>query len=267
MSHMSIPLQQSLTDVEKACALWTPFRQQRKQAALRLLCFPHAGGSALTYRGWSERLPGFVEVCPLQLPGRGTRLQEPPFTSVDTMLGALLPVLAPLLDRPLALFGHSMGAALAFATAQALEQRGVRVLRLFASGRRPPLLQSLSALHRKNDAELTQYLRELGGTPELVFEDAELRELVFRPLRADLEMNDHCVARHKLRTVPISALGGLADPHVPVPSLHDWATLTQVGFDATLFNGGHFFLQPQEAEVTRHIALQLAVDLEEQRVR
>lgn len=243
------------------CAIWTPFRKPRAQAAIRLLCFPHAGGAALAYRGWGDLLPDFIDVCPIQLPARGNRVYETPFTSVSAMLDALLPAIAPLLDRPIALFGHSMGAALAFATAQALEQRGMPVTRLFASGRRPPLPGSGSALHRKNDAELTEYLRDLGGTPDMVFEDAELMEMVFRLLRADFELNGQYTAQHALRAVPISALGGSHDPVVPIQALSDWSRLTEANFDATVFEGGHFFLQPQEAQVIRHLTDRIKADL------
>ncbi|TSJ87508.1 thioesterase II family protein [Chitinimonas sp. BJB300] len=219
---------------------WLMFRKPRPQAAVRLLCFHHAGGAALAYRNWVDRMPAFIDVCPVQLPGRGNRFGEAPFRAVGALVDTLLESIAPLLDRPVALFGHSMGAALAFATATELEQQGRQVVHLFASGRRAPLSAFTTALHRLGDAALEIYLRDLRGTPQIVFEDAELKATVFELLRADLALNDSYVAGEPLARVPISALGGNSDHHVPLPALDAWQGLTKAGFTRYLLKAGTF---------------------------
>ncbi|QNM94645.1 thioesterase II family protein [Chitinimonas koreensis] len=241
---------------------WLMFRQPRPEAAIRLLCFHHAGGAALAYRGWAARMPAFVEVCPVQLPGRGNRYREAPLRSAEALVPALLAALAPLLDKPLALFGHSMGAGLAFAVAAELERRGRAPLHLFAAGRRPPLAHYATALHRLGDAELADYLRALGGTPEIVFEEAELRETVFQLLRADLELNDGLLAAGPLARVPISALGGRDDGQVPLAALDAWRGLTLGRFERRLFDGGHFFVRDSETALIQHLSTTLTALLE-----
>src|SRR5437870_3798527 len=93
---------------------WVAFRKARKHARMRLFCFPYAGGGAPVYRAWPNDLPHEVEVCPLQLPGRENRLGETPFTRMEPLIDALTQALTPYLDMPFALFGHSMGAAVAY---------------------------------------------------------------------------------------------------------------------------------------------------------
>ena len=93
------------------------------QARLRLFCFPYAGGSALMFRTWSNALPADVEVCPVQLPGRSTRLTERPFTELSPLIQVLAQALSPLLDKPFAFFGHSLGALVGFELARQLRRQ------------------------------------------------------------------------------------------------------------------------------------------------
>ncbi|MGQ5522585.1 thioesterase II family protein [Chitinimonas sp. PSY-7] len=238
------------------------FRKPRPHARVRLLCFHHAGGAALAYRSWVDRMPPFIDVCPVQLTGRGNRYGEAPFRSVDMLVDTLLNAIKPLLDLPVALFGHSMGAALAFATAAKLEQQSQQVVHLFASGRRAPLSVYTTALHRLSDPALEAYLRDLGGTPDIVFSDAELKETVFELLRADLALNDGYTANAPLSQIPITALGGCDDRHVPLPALDAWQGLTQARFTRQLFDGAHFFVRDSEIEVIQHVATTLAATVE-----
>jgi medium-chain acyl-[acyl-carrier-protein] hydrolase len=84
------------------------------QADLRLFCFPYAGGSSLTFRTWASSLPKNIEICPVELPGRGTQMKSPPFTRMEALVTAIAPILLPYLDKPFAFFGHSMGGLLSF---------------------------------------------------------------------------------------------------------------------------------------------------------
>ncbi|MGO9606242.1 MAG: thioesterase II family protein [Candidatus Binataceae bacterium] len=127
---------------------WIPFRKPGPGARLRLFCFPYAGAGALIFRNWSDALPADVEVCPVQLPGRGTRLMERPFTQLSPLVEALADALVPLLDKPFAFFGHSLGSLVSFELARRIrKQYGVDPLGLFVSaGPAPP--NSLIEGHR-----------------------------------------------------------------------------------------------------------------------
>src|SRR5688500_6835812 len=95
-------------------ATWFTSQRPNPRARLRLFCFPYAGGGPAIYRLWPQSLPSLVEVCVAQLPGRGTRLKDQPFTSLEALIEAAAEAIAPLLDKPFALFGHSMGAMITF---------------------------------------------------------------------------------------------------------------------------------------------------------
>src|SRR5205807_1716438 len=103
--------------------LWLPSLGKHPQGCLRLFCFPYAGGGASLFRSWSERLPPEIEVCPVQLPGRETRISEQPFSQLGALLDPLMHILLPHLDRPYALFGHSMGALISFELARMLRHK------------------------------------------------------------------------------------------------------------------------------------------------
>ena len=109
---------------------WFPSLRSRREALVRLFCFPYAGGGASVYRGWASDLPDFVEVCPVQLPGREGRFREPAFTRLGPLVEALTESLRPCLDRPFAFFGHSLGALVAFELSRRLRREGRRPVRL-----------------------------------------------------------------------------------------------------------------------------------------
>lgn len=132
--------------------------------APRLLCLPHAGGSAGFFTGLSAALSPAVDVVAVQYPGRQDRRREPAVTSLPLLADQVFQALAPFGDRPLALFGHSMGATLAFEVAARLESHGRAVTRLVASGRRAPSRHRDENVHRRDDEGVVQELRRLGGS-------------------------------------------------------------------------------------------------------
>src|SRR6185295_10927378 len=167
-----------------------PFRRKVVDARLRLLCFPFAGGASSLYRAWQRALPS-IEVWPIELPGRGVRLDETPIADMTELCNGLLAAIDEVADLPLALFGHSMGARIAFEVARRL---GSRVVHLFASGSQPPdaALRYGGSDNRPTaqltDAELTRRIVTLGGTPEELLAEDDLMQRALPIVRADLVM-------------------------------------------------------------------------------
>lgn len=240
---------------------WLPDLGLRPRARLRLFCFPYAGGNALIFRKWSNFLPPGIEVCPIQLPGRGGRLRERPFTSMSLLVDAIEPVISGFLDKPFAFFGHSMGAAISFELAHKLRlNRKPEPVHLFLSGRRAPQLPDLDPpMFNLPESEFLQRLRELEGTPPEVLENQELLTLVTPLLRADFEVIEtvQYVARPPL-TCPITIFGGTEDKDVTREDIEAWREQSSGPFHVCMMQGNHFFLHRQETQLLQVIAEQLA---------
>jgi medium-chain acyl-[acyl-carrier-protein] hydrolase len=242
---------------------WVLLRTVIPQARLNLICFPYAGGGAQLFNSWhgAFNAPGGIQVCAVQYPGRGSRVREPAFTNCDALVDALVPHLMPLLDRPFALFGHSMGAIIAFEVARRLQQqRGLRPQRLFVSGRRAPQIPLQEPpTYNLPDAEFTEELRRLNGTPVQVLEHPELMQLMIGIIRADFTLTQtYTFAPGPLLTCPMSVFGGLTDHDVTREYLEAWCELTSGACSLRMFDGDHFFTQTAEAAVLRVIKEQLA---------
>ncbi|MER7283893.1 alpha/beta fold hydrolase [Dactylosporangium sp. NPDC000244] len=216
-------------------------------APLRLFCFAHAGGGATAYRTWREPLLPHVALAPVQLPGRESRLRERPVRSMDNLIAPLCDGLLPMLDRPFAVFGHSMGAAIAFEVAHELARRGWGApVRLFVSGRRPPHLPARRPpLHRLRDEQFVPAVSSLNGIPREVLDAPDIMALVLPTLRADFELNEtYCPRRTDLLRCPVTALTGDADPEVTADEMAAWRDTTRSSFDLHVFPGDHFYLRP-----------------------
>ncbi|WP_320778678.1 thioesterase II family protein [Streptomyces sp. CRN 30] len=215
-------------------------------AAARLVCFPHAGGSAAYYHWLSRLLHPRVEVLAVQYPGRQERRAEPQLTDIDTLAAAVADVLAPRWDgeRP-AFFGHSMGAVVAFEAALLLRERtGTEPSALFVSGRRAPSAVHEGRLHLADDAELLAEMVRQGGTPAAVLDEPELVEMILPTLRGDyraIETYRHRPGRAALKA-PVTVLVGADDPKVTVAGAEGWRKHTDGPTEVLAFSGGHFFL-------------------------
>jgi len=242
---------------------WWPFGPPRSEAALRVLCFPYAGGGASAYRAWRRLAPREIDVCPVQLPGREARIRDAPFRNLGALVETVADMLGDRLVAPYALFGHSMGALIGFELAHTLVARGLPPpVHLFVSGARPPHRRRLGVpLHSLSDTDLAAALREFNGTPEAVLAHQELMDLVLPTLRADLEMYEthECEARGPLEC-PITAFGGTQDPDVRPDEIDGWAELTRARFESVLLPGDHFFLEAQAPEIVRRMGVASRLD-------
>ncbi|XVS67787.1 thioesterase II family protein [Actinosynnema sp. CA-299493] len=225
------------------------------RARHRLLCLPHAGGSASFYFPVSRALTPDVEVLAVQYPGRQDRRHEPCVDSVHELADLLVDVVLKWADRPLSLFGHSMGASVAFELALRLEERGVEPAGLFASGRRAPGAHRDERVHERDDEGLIAEIKRLDGTESRLLDDDEVLRMVLPAVRADYRAAELYRYRPgpKLRT-PVFALVGDADPKVDLSEARRWAEHTDGPFELEVFSGGHFYLNHHAPAVIGRIA-------------
>ncbi len=226
---------------------WFGRNEPGQGAAFRLFCLPYAGGSAAAYRDWHDLAPPGIQVCPLELPGRGGRILEPPMTGLPQLAGALAEALAPHLDRPFALFGHSMGGLLAFELTRTLRRRRRPLpAHLFVSAAAAPdVPRTRPPVHQASDADVVGELRTLGGTPRELLEDEELMSLMLPTIRADFAaLETYRYRPEPPLPVPLTVLGGADDALVPPTDLAGWRRQTDVDAGVRLLPGGHFFLHP-----------------------
>ncbi|HEV2148429.1 MAG TPA: alpha/beta fold hydrolase [Longimicrobiaceae bacterium] len=224
---------------------------------LRLFCLPYAGGGAAVYREWGRLVPPEVQLLPVHLPGRGNRFGEPPVTRSDALVERLAEELDPFLDLPFALFGHSMGAMLAFELTRRLRARGgPRPEILLVSGRRAPDRPSgKRPLHALPESEFRDELRGLNGTPDEILEHPELMELFSPILRADFELCEtYALREEEPLDLPISAFGGLEDTDVGRDDLLAWRKHTCAPFRLRMFPGGHFFLSGARTQLVHAVS-------------
>ena len=152
-----------------------------------LVCFPHAGGSASYFFRFSQALSPDVRVCAIQYPGRQDRCREPFVETIDELADQIYPVLNSVINGPGALFGHSMGAVLAFEVARRFEKLSqIRPTTVFASGRRAPSRLGDAVIRLRDDADVVQQMRKLGGTDPRLLADADTLELVLPAFRNDV---------------------------------------------------------------------------------
>ena len=229
-------------------------------ARYRLLCFPHAGGGALLYRPWVEWAPPGLAVLPVHLPGREERYREAPFRDLDSLVEALLGALEPVLGQPYGLFGHSMGAIVAFELARRLVASNAAPDHLFVSAcRAPHLHDGWPGPIGSGPGGLTRELLRLGGTPAEALADARVIELLEPVIRADIAMchGYRATIGPPLRC-PIAAFGGADDDATPEALLRAWQAHTSGPFWLRVFPGGHFYLRQHQAALLRAIVGDLA---------
>lgn len=239
-----------------ACAAdspWFRFPQPRPAASMRLVCLPHAGGSAGFFRAWAALLPDSMELVAVQYPGREDRLDEPPMHDMRALVEALAQAMPALLDRPYLLFGHSMGAAVAHELCLALLGRRQRQPdHLVVSAREGPARHHGGALHLAGDGALREALRQLGGTPSALLDNDEFCSLLLPRMRSDYRLIE--TYRPALAAMPplplaISAFVGTDDPELAAGDAEAWAPQTSRAFRLRRFAGDHFYLVPRAPQV------------------
>ena len=204
---------------------WMVRHQQNPEAKLRLFCFTYAGGGASALRLWPAGLPGEVEVCAVQLPGRENRITEPLISAIDKLVPVVCDALIAYCDPPFAFFGHSTGALVAFELSRELRRRSAPLpCHLLVSGSRAPHIPEPRPLHQLPETEFLRELKRFSGTPEAVLQSKELMQIYIPILRADLALEE--AYQHRVESpldIPISAFGGTMDKEAATDVLDPWA--------------------------------------------
>ena len=227
---------------------------------MRLLCLPYSGGSAMFYARWRRLLPSWIDVRPVEWPGRGARTDEPLATDPRALASQLAAELHARLDAPYALFGHSLGALIAFELAHSLLDRGAPAPAiLFASGTEAPAVRDGSKRRLPlSDEALLQELRNLQGTPDEALSNPELMRSALPVLRADFLMCGAYAYRPRYPLpCPVHVFGGV-DDEASRELLQAWRQETSAAFTLDVLPGHHFFIHTQQAELLDLIGSALA---------
>jgi surfactin synthase thioesterase subunit len=234
----------------------TPFgRRPRNPAApARLVCLPFAGGGAVSFAGLEAALAEDAEVRTVELPGRGTRFGEAFATDLIAAAAEVAAAIRALPDpqKPLVLFGHSMGALLAYEAARALARAGAAPRHLVLSGSAAPHRRAgarRTAEAVRTDAGLLARMRRLGGTPPEVFSEPELLALVLPVVRADYALVGGYAPLVAPLAVPATILGGTEDAEVAPDDLAAWGEALSGPVATEVWPGDHFFIRPHEARL------------------
>jgi medium-chain acyl-[acyl-carrier-protein] hydrolase len=229
---------------------WFPGIEDAAPAKPLLFCFPWAGGGALPYKSWREPLADRATVIPVRLPGRESRIGEPPLERMEPLVEALTGEIGPYLKGSFHFFGHSMGAGIAFELARALRRAGLPLpASLHVSGARAP--QFRLNHHPPPEPSLRDFIEEmrrLEGFPPSVLNNPELLKLALPSLLADARLYRHySYLPEAPLPVALHAYGGDADPNVTAEHLEAWREQTSGPFNRREFKGGHFYLEPSQA--------------------
>ncbi|MER7283410.1 alpha/beta fold hydrolase [Dactylosporangium sp. NPDC000244] len=234
---------------------WIRRFHPRPDCLARLVCLPPAGQSASFYFSLSDEMTVSIEVLAVQYPGRQDRWSEPHVLTIQDLARKIHAALGTWMDRPLLLFGHGMGALVAFELARRLEREGTVPMVLFPSARAAPSCAAAGFVHLRHDEGIVAHLQAVSGTQSPLPDDAQLLQLMLPAIRDDYRADETYVYEpgSALRC-PIIAFVGEDDPTVVAEDVVAWWEHTEGPFELLVVPGGHFFVLTNQSEVVNTIS-------------
>ena len=233
-----------------------------KEPKLRLFCFPFAGGSINTYLPWKDHFKTEIELVLVQSPGRGARIQEPPFTNMNDLVGELLEESEYFTRSPYMIFGHSLGARIGYELIRQLEKARERLpLHYIASASPSPhLLKTVDRISDKSDEDFIKAIDGFNGTPKEVIENQDLMKILLPLLRADFGIAENYRSDNVGLLCPITVFHGAEDRGIEQDAIQAWRALSRNSITFEEIPGGHFFIN-EHRETVIHSVLKIGRSL------
>ncbi|CCN83767.1 putative Thioesterase type II [Vibrio nigripulchritudo SFn27] len=235
---------------------WFAIPNPKPDAALRIFCLPYAGGNVSSFLPYASIEGLDVELCAVQLPGKGSRLREAPYENMSALVNDLATALIPLMDKPFIIWGHSLGSRIGYELIKLLKSKGMRlpVHFILAASRAPHEFNSERPMHGLSDEEFKGRLKEMGGTPDEVIEHDGLMSMLLPGLKADFKLAEtHKVSEIIPLNIPATLFGGTKDTTIPSHTLPRWENHLTAGFELVMIEGDHFFIDKQFDSVSKKL--------------
>ncbi len=235
---------------------WLPYIDEAKEGAeVTMITFPHAGANAQSYLALRGQLPSWIDLQPLELPGRGRRMLKSPRWQMEDLVHDIIDAIEPHLGPKTIFFGHSMGGLIAYESTLLLEDHERPVHLIITGHRGPQLSRAYLKGHDQSDAVFAEELSKWAGSAGRWLQSPELRELYLPILRADFEaLIDYSFQPASPLQMPLSVGGGQEDPYLDLDGLKAWQELCTGPFSTEIFSGGHFFFLEKVDPLAAYIA-------------
>lgn len=230
---------------------------------IKLFCFPHAGGSSIIFQKWESYFPPHIELCPVELAGRGRRISEPLYQSINDAVGDVFRIIKPQIQaNAYAIFGHSMGAVIAYELARRIRKEKISPpLHLFFSGKEAPHIRKPEGrmFHRYPEQRFKEEVMKLGGTDFDIFSNPKLLDLILPVLKNDFVITETYVYKEPIEPFALDFTLFIGrDDDLSTDDVTGWLEHTRGICTIHYFPGDHFFIHKQTARVVELIKGQLS---------